>query len=152
DSYYRKYLLLRRNDPRVTVVSMSLLYVVVLVDNCCCQHDVVLSIVNGGSLAEKAGLQVADAVIKVNGQDVYNLRHKDAQDAIVKAGNSFEVVVSRGPGGTWKPSVMPVGNVPAPSPVGGAPAPVTKTSLAYKGPASPAIGTGHNVAARPFSA
>ncbi|KAG8243271.1 LIM domain-binding protein 3 [Homalodisca vitripennis] len=108
--------------------------------------------VNGGSLAEKAGLQVADAVIKVNGQDVYNLRHKDAQDAIVKAGNSFEVVVSRGPGGTWKPSVMPVGNVPAPSPVGGAPAPVTKTSLAYKGPASPAIGTGHNVAARPFSA
>uniref|UniRef100_A0A1B6H173 PDZ domain-containing protein n=1 Tax=Cuerna arida TaxID=1464854 RepID=A0A1B6H173_9HEMI len=108
--------------------------------------------VNGGSLAEKAGLQVADAVIKVNGQDVYNLRHKDAQDAIVKAGNSFEVVVSRGPGGTWKPSVTPVGNIPAPSPVGGAPAPVTKTSLAYKGPASPAIGTGHNVAARPFSA
>lgn len=51
--------------------------------------------VNGGSLAEKAGLQVADAVIKVNGQDVYSLRHKEAQDVIVKAGNSYEIVVSR---------------------------------------------------------
>lgn len=46
-------------------------------------------------MAEKAGLQVADAVIKVNGQDVYSLRHKEAQDVIVKAGNSYEIVVSR---------------------------------------------------------
>ncbi|XP_054264705.1 PDZ and LIM domain protein Zasp-like isoform X2 [Macrosteles quadrilineatus] len=106
--------------------------------------------VNGGSLAEKAGLQVADAVIKVNGQDVYSLRHKDAQDSIVKAGNSMEIIVSRGPGGTWKPSVTPVGNIPSPSPVGGAPAPVTKTSLAYKGPPAPAI-PGYNTPAKPFS-
>lgn len=46
-------------------------------------------------MAERAGLQVADAVIKVNGQDVYNLRHKEAQDVIVRAGNSYEIVVSR---------------------------------------------------------
>lgn len=58
----------------------------------------------------------------------------------------------RSPGGTWKPAVTPVGNVPAPSPVGGAPAAVTKTSLAYQGPASPAIGSGHNLSARPFNA
>lgn len=50
---------------------------------------------NGGSLAERAGLQVADAVIKVNGQDVYNLSHKGAQDAIVKAGSNVEIVLSR---------------------------------------------------------
>lgn len=61
--------------------------------------DVVLVVqVNGGSLAEKAGLQVADAIIKVNGQEVFNLRHKEAQDVIVKAGNSFEVVISRSVG------------------------------------------------------
>lgn len=51
--------------------------------------------VNGGSLAERAGLQVGDAVIKVNGQDVFHLSHKGAQDAIVKAGTNFEVVLSR---------------------------------------------------------
>lgn len=60
-----------------------------------CNNDIVCFQVNGGSLAEKAGLQVADAVIKVNGQDVYSLRHKEAQDVIVKAGNSYEIVVSR---------------------------------------------------------
>lgn len=58
----------------------------------------------------------------------------------------------RSPGGTWRPAVTPVGNMPSPSPVGGAPGPVTQTSLAYKGTTSPLIGSGHNMAARPFSA
>lgn len=50
---------------------------------------------NGNSLAEKAGLQVGDAVIRVNGQDVFNLRHKDAQDIIVRGGNNIEVTIQR---------------------------------------------------------
>ncbi len=48
-----------------------------------------------GSLAEKAGLRVGDAVLAVNGLDVRHERHKDAQDAILGAGNSFEISVQR---------------------------------------------------------
>lgn len=51
--------------------------------------------VNGGSPAEAAGLKAGDAVIRVNNTDMFNLRHKDAQDVIVRAGNSFEVTVQR---------------------------------------------------------
>lgn len=36
-----------------------------------------------------------DAVLKINGQDVFNLRHKEAQDHVVRAGNSFDVQVQR---------------------------------------------------------
>ncbi|XP_068081201.1 PDZ and LIM domain protein Zasp isoform X2 [Anabrus simplex] len=108
--------------------------------------------VNGGSLAEKAGLQAGDAVIKVNDVEVFNLRHKEAQDAIVRAGNSFAVTVQRG-GSTWKPQVTPVGPTPT---INSSPTaniqPVTKTSLAAKKPAAKPIGTGHNVAAKPFGA
>lgn len=51
--------------------------------------------VNFGSLAEKAGLQVGDAVLQVNNKDLSNERHKDAQDAIVRAGNCFELTLQR---------------------------------------------------------
>jgi C-terminal processing protease CtpA/Prc len=51
--------------------------------------------VNTGSIADKAGLQAGDAVVRVNATDLYTLRHKDAQDAIVKAGPSFELIVQR---------------------------------------------------------
>lgn len=51
--------------------------------------------VNFGSLAEKAGLQVGDALVRVNGQDVYDVKHKDAQDIILGAGNGFEVTLQR---------------------------------------------------------
>lgn len=50
---------------------------------------------NGGSPAEVAGLRAGDSVIKVNNTDMFNLRHKDAQDVIVRAGNSFEITVQR---------------------------------------------------------
>ncbi|XP_049840674.1 PDZ and LIM domain protein Zasp-like isoform X6 [Schistocerca gregaria] len=108
----------------------------------------VIQKVNGGSLAEKAGLQAGDALIRVNDVELFNLRHKEAQDAIVRAGNSFELAVQRG-GSTWKPTVTPVGPTP---PVGAHPGPVTKTSLAAR-PAAPAtrIGSAHNVSARPFA-
>ncbi|KAI4502326.1 hypothetical protein M0802_002238 [Mischocyttarus mexicanus] len=72
--------------------------------------------VNGGSPAEAAGLRAGDAVIKVNSTEMYNLRHKDAQDVIVRAGNNFEITVQRG-GSTWKPSVTPVSStLPSPTP------------------------------------
>ncbi|XP_063975117.1 PDZ and LIM domain protein Zasp isoform X3 [Diachasmimorpha longicaudata] len=108
--------------------------------------------VNNGSPAEAAGLRAGDAVIKVNNTEMFNLRHKDAQDVIVRAGNTFEVTVQRG-GSTWRPSVSPVTpSIPSPQPhvpVGNV-SPVTKTSLAAKKPEGPLIGSGHNFSPKPF--
>ncbi|KAG5670723.1 hypothetical protein PVAND_000967 [Polypedilum vanderplanki] len=104
--------------------------------------------VNTGSIADKAGLQAGDAVVRINQTDLYNLRHKEAQDAIVKAGPSFEFVVQRG-GATWKPTITPLSSAAA-SPIPGNYTPVTKTSLAANKQPVSAIGTGHNTAARPF--
>ncbi|KOX77913.1 PDZ and LIM domain protein Zasp [Melipona quadrifasciata] len=108
--------------------------------------------VNTGSPAEAAGLKAGDAVIRVNNTEVYNLRHKDAQDVIVRAGNNFELTVQRG-GGTWKPHVTPISSsLPSPSPTGGLGniAPVTKTSLAANKKDGPHIGSGHNFSPKPF--
>lgn len=103
-----------------------------------------------GSIADNVGLIAGDSVIKVNNVDVYGLRHKDAQDIIVRSGNSFEITVQRG-GSTWKPSVVPTGNLPQPSTYGNQINTVTKTSLAHKQPEdSQHIGCGYNNAARPF--
>ena len=102
-----------------------------------------------GSIADQAGLQAGDSVIKVNNVDVFNVPHKAAQDLIVRSGNSFELTVQRG-GGTWRPSVTPTGHLPQPGQNHGGP--VTRTSLQYHGPPPEAhIGCGHNNAARPFS-
>lgn len=46
-------------------------------------------------MAEKAGLQVGDALVRVDGQDVFDVKHKDAQDVIIGAGNAFEVTIQR---------------------------------------------------------
>ena len=51
--------------------------------------------VNVSSLSEAAGLQAGDILLAVNGQDVQNCRHKEAQDTIVRAGNNFEITVQR---------------------------------------------------------
>ncbi|KAG5333840.1 ZASP protein, partial [Acromyrmex heyeri] len=108
--------------------------------------------VNSGSPAEAAGLKAGDAVIRVNTTDMYNLRHKDAQDVIVKAGNNFEITVQRG-GSTWKPHVTPA-TTSLPSPMHTVPAgnitPVTKTSLAAKKQDGSLIGSGHNFSPKPF--
>ncbi|XP_060842297.1 PDZ and LIM domain protein Zasp isoform X8 [Rhopalosiphum padi] len=107
--------------------------------------------VNFGSLAEKAGLQVGDALVRVNNQDVYDVKHKDAQDVILGAGNAFEVTIQRGGTSTWKPSVTPVGPSPVPSRLSQSPQILTKTSLAKVGPQSPAFGSSHNSVSRPYS-
>uniref|UniRef100_A0A182Y810 PDZ domain-containing protein n=1 Tax=Anopheles stephensi TaxID=30069 RepID=A0A182Y810_ANOST len=109
-------------------------------------------LVNGGSVADQAGLMAGDALIKVNGTEVFNMRHKEAQDVIVAAGNSFELTVSRG-GATWRPSVTPTGSLPSPSPsLPGNITPVTRTSLAATPQEMKPIGSGHNTAAKPFAA
>ncbi|XP_055631158.1 PDZ and LIM domain protein Zasp-like isoform X8 [Toxorhynchites rutilus septentrionalis] len=111
----------------------------------------VLQRVNGGSVADQAGLQPGDALIKVNNTEVFNLRHKEAQDVILAAGNSFELAVSRGT--AWRPSVTPTGSLPSPSPsLPGHITPVTKTSLAATPQPVQHIGSGHNQAAKPFAA
>lgn len=51
--------------------------------------------VNGGSAAERAGLQAGDALIRVNNSDVYSLRHQEAQDTIRAAGTALELTVQR---------------------------------------------------------
>ncbi|XP_021698072.1 PDZ and LIM domain protein Zasp isoform X3 [Aedes aegypti] len=109
----------------------------------------VLQRVNGGSVADQAGLMPGDALVKVNNTDVFNLRHKEAQDVIMAAGNSFELSVSRGT--AWRPSVTPTGSIPSPSPsMPGHITPVTKTSLAATPQPAQHIGSGHNQAAKPF--
>ncbi|XP_012149253.1 PDZ and LIM domain protein 5 isoform X3 [Megachile rotundata] len=108
--------------------------------------------VNSGSPAEAAGLKAGDAVIRVNNTEMYNLRHKDAQDVIMRAGNNFEITVQRG-GGTWKPHVSPItSTLPSPSPTSSVSniTPVTKTSLAAKKQDGPLIGSGHNFSPKPF--
>ncbi|XP_032671168.1 uncharacterized protein LOC116844122 isoform X2 [Odontomachus brunneus] len=111
--------------------------------------------VNSGSPAEAAGLKAGDAVIKVNTTDIYDLRHKDAQDVIIKAGNNFEITVQRGGihYSTWKPHVTPAtANLPSPMHSASAAniAPVTKTSLAAKKQDGALIGSGHNFSPKPF--
>ncbi|XP_048485233.1 PDZ and LIM domain protein Zasp isoform X4 [Plutella xylostella] len=106
--------------------------------------------VNGGSSAERAGLQAGDALIRVNSTDVYTLRHQEAQDAIRAAGASLELTVQRG-GGTWRPAVTPTGSLPRPgSRLSATPTPVTNTSLKANPQPSRPIGSGHNNVAKPF--
>lgn len=103
-------------------------------------------------MADQSGVQVGDAIIKVNNVEAFNLRHKDAQDLIVKSGNAFELTVQRG-GGTWRPAVTPTGAIPSPSPnsyANGHLPTVTKTSLAHHQPEVQHIGSGYNNSARPF--
>ncbi|XP_056638406.1 PDZ and LIM domain protein Zasp isoform X9 [Diorhabda sublineata] len=111
----------------------------------------VIQKVNVGSPAERAGLVAGDSVIKINNTDVFNLRHKDAQDVVLRAGPSFEMTIQRG-GSTWKPSVVPTGPLSTPSPHINSATTVTRTSLASnKSENIGAIGTGHNLSAKPFS-
>lgn len=104
--------------------------------------------VSNGSLAEKAGLQPGDAILKINDLATENLRHKEAQDALVRAGNHFEVLVQRGGTKLWKPSVTALAtDIHS---VSNDIKPVTKTSLAHTPQETTPIGAAHNVKAKPF--
>ena len=101
-------------------------------------------------MADNSGLVAGDTVLKVNGVEVYNLRHKDAQDLVVRAGNNVELTVQRGGcNSTWRPNVTPVGNMPQAG--SGYSGPVTKTSLvANQQPIYQPPGTGYNTASKPY--
>ena len=47
------------------------------------------------SLGEAAGLQAGDVIFSVNGQDISLLKHKEAQEAIKRAGSSFTLTIGR---------------------------------------------------------
>lgn len=51
--------------------------------------------VTPGSLANKCGLQVGDAIAKIGDTPTDGLRHKDAQSLIMRAGNSLELSLVR---------------------------------------------------------
>ncbi|XP_055927518.1 PDZ and LIM domain protein Zasp-like isoform X2 [Argiope bruennichi] len=106
--------------------------------------------VNPGSLSEQAGLMTGDAILKIMGHATENMRHKEAQDAILRAGNNIELVVQRGGVRVWKPTVTPVGDLPSVTtpPAAGL---YTKTSLAAKKQEATPIGTKHNTTPRPFA-
>ena len=51
--------------------------------------------VNLRSLGEAAGLQAGDIIFSVDGQDISLLKHKEAQEAIKRAGHNFVLTVGR---------------------------------------------------------
>ncbi|XP_054715775.1 PDZ and LIM domain protein Zasp-like isoform X1 [Uloborus diversus] len=106
--------------------------------------------VNPGSLSEQAGLMTGDAILKIMGKSTEHMKHKEAQDTIIKSGNNFELVIQRGGVRVWKPTVTPIGDLPTVTtpPATGL---YTKTSLAAKKQESTPIGTKHNVSPRPFA-
>jgi len=107
--------------------------------------------VNGDSPAEASGLHPGDVIVAVNGKDVQHLRHKDAQDVILRSGNTFQLTVARGGlmERTWKPDVTPVGQMPyAPTPQGTT---FTKTSLKKQQPYDSHWDVKHNQSAKGFS-
>jgi membrane-associated protease RseP (regulator of RpoE activity) len=56
---------------------------------------VILQKVVPGSLAAKCGLQEGDTIIRIGGLSVEHLRHKEAQQRIIDAGNSLELTLER---------------------------------------------------------
>lgn len=51
--------------------------------------------VNIQSPSEAAGLEAGDLILAVNGRDLSSLKHKEALEAIVRAGNSFQLTIQR---------------------------------------------------------
>ncbi len=51
--------------------------------------------VNPNSLADQAGLQVGDVILKISDNNADIMRHKEAQDAIYRAGNFLEMTIQR---------------------------------------------------------
>ncbi|XP_076458711.1 PDZ and LIM domain protein 7-like isoform X2 [Babylonia areolata] len=52
--------------------------------------------VNPGSLAAKCGLHVGDVILKIGNADTSFLRHKEAQNSIISAGNRLDLLLQRG--------------------------------------------------------
>lgn len=108
--------------------------------------------VSDGSLAEQAGVQVGDIILKINGKECDMMRHKDAQDCIINAGNYLELYLERGPMNTWRPNVTAVGEIEINNRNSMDTNKVfTRTSLAKTAPNNVGgIGSGHNSMPKPF--
>lgn len=48
-----------------------------------------------GSLSDQAGLQVGDVIARIGNTETASLLHKEAQDAIIGAGNYLELHLER---------------------------------------------------------
>jgi type II secretory pathway component PulC len=46
-------------------------------------------------LSESLGLQAGDVIVAINGFDISGCKHKEAQEKIVSAGNSFQLTIQR---------------------------------------------------------
>ena len=57
--------------------------------------SICLSQVVAESLAAKGGLHPGDIVVKLAGKSADDMTHKDAQEAIISAGNHLEIIVER---------------------------------------------------------
>lgn len=79
----------------VTKIALKIQKLYVTYDKISIKFKLSLFKVNGGSAAERAGLQAGDALIRVNNTDVYTLRHQEAQDTIRAAGPALELTVQR---------------------------------------------------------
>jgi len=66
--------------------------------------------VKADSLSEAAGLQAGDILLSVSGQDVQLCRHKEAQDAIVRAGNKVNITIQRSGGGPMQQQTVKPGS------------------------------------------
>ena len=51
--------------------------------------------VNPNSLADQGGLKIGDIIIKIGDSDADLMRHKEAQEVIVSAGNYLTMTVQR---------------------------------------------------------
>lgn len=109
------------------------------------QSQLSIQRVTPGSLAQKCGLEVGDAIIRIGTVPTDTLKHKDAQDMIIGSGNSLELTLLRsgGGGGSQAPAYAP--SQPAPAPA------YTPSQPAYQPQAPPSQQQTYNRNPQPFA-
>lgn len=63
--------------------------------------------VNSNSLAQKAGLQPGDTILQIGGHSTDDMRHKEAQDTILRGGNNIDLTIQRAGINIFKPKELP---------------------------------------------
>lgn len=115
-----------------------------------------VAFVTEGTFSYNSGLRTGDVILNIGELEACLLTHKEAQDSIIKQGNSVNITVQRisdAPSapqpGTWRPSVEVIGG---PATVPAAPGQVyTKTSLLLDPkPLEEHWDVKHNITARGF--
>lgn len=94
----------------------------------------ILSVVSN-SVAERCGLRVGDAILKINDVETSWMSHSQAKQEIIRAGNDFVLLVERNAVDPSKPAVAktPINKLKVNAPVDpwalSPPPPATKTDL-----------------------